>query len=89
MSVFVFDKEIFEKKFLKGKKLSNNAKNRAKNYDNVCPVGSDTASQFKGITELDIITGLLHSLLGEKVNEKRMLNAEDELADEIINQVKI
>lgn len=89
MSVFVFDKEIFEKKFLKGKNLSNNAKNRAKNYDNICPVGSDTASQFKGITELDIITGLLHSLLGEKVNEKRMLNAEDELADEIINQVKI
>lgn len=89
MSTFVFDKEIFKEKFLQGKELRNRAKSTAKNCDNVCPIGSDKATQFNGITEIDIITGVLHSLLGERVNGKRVLNADEELAAEIVNQVKI
>ena len=89
MSDFIFDKEIFKEKFLQGKDLRNRAKSTAKNCDSVCPVGSDTSTQYSKITELDIVTDLLHSLQKERINTKKLSDINDKLMSEIDKQIKI
>lgn len=89
MSDFIFDKDIFKKKFLKGKELQNRAKNTEKNFDNVCPVGSTNSKQFSTITELDILIDLLHSLQKEHINTGKLSDINNKLMSEIEKQVKI
>ena len=89
MRDFIFDKDIFKEKFLQGKELRNRAKSTAKNCDSVCPVGSDTSTQYSKITEVDILTDLLHSLQKERINTKKLSDINDKLMSEIEMQVKI
>ncbi len=89
MGDFIFDKDIFKEKFLQGKDLRNRAKSTAKNCDSVCPVGSDTSTQYSKITELDIVTDLLHSLQKERINTKKLPDINNKLMSEIEKQVKI
>ena len=53
MGDFIFDKDIFKEKFLQGKDLRNRAKSTAKNCDSVCPVGSDTSTQYNRVGYCD------------------------------------
>jgi len=89
MSDFVFDKELFKEKFLQGNDLRNRAKSTAKNCDSICPVGSDSSTQYSKISELDILADLLHSLQNERINAKKLSDVNAQLMDEMEKQVKI
>lgn len=88
MEKYVFDKQIFEKKFLKGSELKNLAKSTSKNSDSVCPVGSNDAGQFSGIGEEELLTELIHSVMGEKIDAKKLALAESDISLEIEKQIK-
>lgn len=89
MDEYIFDKEIFKTKFLQGSELRNRAKSTCKNSDSICPVGSDDASQFSKVTENDLLIDLLHGILCEKIDSKKLALIETELSNEIEKQVKI
>ncbi len=87
MSEFIFDKEIFKKKFIAGNAFRNRAKNVASGCSSVCPNNSDDKNQYKGYTSKELLSDTIHFLRGEVLTDKKIDNLEETLKSEIIKQV--
>jgi len=87
MSTFVFDKDIFQKKFIMGDSFKNRAKSTADGCDSICPNNSDNGNAFKGYKGSEILADTIHYLKGEVVQDKKVDNLEEKLASEIQSQV--
>lgn len=87
MADFVFDKEIFRKKFFQGDIIRNRAKSTVDGCDDICPSDSNNASIFKGYKSNELLADTIHYLLGEVLNEKGLVDIEDRLKIEIQNQM--
>jgi len=87
MGSFVFDKDIFQKKFIMGSNFKNRAKSTAPDCDSVCPNNSDNGNTYKGYLSQELLSDTIHYLKGEVVTDKKVDNLEDKLEAEIEKQV--
>lgn len=85
--MFVFDKDIFQKKFIMGNSFKNRAKSTADGCDSICPNNSDNGNAFKGYKGSELLADTIHFLKGEVVQDKKVDNLEEKLSHEIENQV--
>lgn len=87
MSVFVFDRDIFQKKFVMGNNFKNRAKSMVTNCDSVCPMNSDNGNIYKGILSRELLSDTIHYLKGEVITDKKIDDLDAKLEDEIEKQV--
>lgn len=87
MSDFVFDKDIFQKKFIVGNGFRNRAKSTAPGCDSVCPSNSDNRNVYKGFQSRELLSDTIHFLKGEVVTDKRIDDLEEKLEKEIEKQI--
>ena len=87
MSRFVFEKDIFQKKFVMANGLRNRAKSIVPDCDSVCPVNSDKGNAYKGLLGQELLADVVHYLRGEVVIDKKMSDLALEFESEVENQV--
>lgn len=87
MSIFVFDKNIFQKKFIMGSNFKNRAKSTASDCDSVCPNNSDSGNAYKGYLSQELLSDTIHYLKGEVITDKKIDDLEAKLESEIEKQV--
>lgn len=87
MNTFVFDKDIFQKKFIMGNSFKNRAKSTAEGCDSICPNNSDNGNAFKGYKGSELLADTIHYLKGEVVQDKKVDDLEGKLASEIQSQI--
>lgn len=87
MSIFVFDKDIFQKKFVMGNNFKNRAKSMAPGCDSVCPTNSDNGNAYKGILSRELLSDTIHYLKGEVITDKKIDDLDTKLEVEIEKQV--
>jgi len=87
MSSFVFDKDVFQKKFIMGNNFKNRAKSTAPGCDSVCPNNSDNGNAYKGYLSRELLSDTIHFLKGEVISDKKVDNLEDKLQTEIEKQM--
>ena len=87
MSDYIFNKDIFQKKFIMGNNFKNRAKSTAPGCDSVCPNNSDNANFYKGYSSRELLADTIHFLKGEVVSDKKNNNIKNELQNEIEKQV--
>lgn len=87
MDKFVFDREIFKRKFIKGDSIQNRAKNTFAGLDSICPNDSNSKNTYQGYKSNELLSDTLHNILGVVVDEKKEIDVETALFAEINNQV--
>jgi len=87
MSSFVFDKDIFQKKFIMGTSFRNRAKSTASDCDSVCPNNSDNGNAYKGYLSKELLSDAIHYLKGEVLTDKKIDDLETKLESEIEKQI--
>ena len=87
MSNYIFDKDIFQNKFILGDTFKNRAKSTAPNCDSVCPNNSDKSTAFKGYSSRELLSDTIHFLKGEVLSDKKVDDLEKSIVEEIEKQI--
>lgn len=88
MNKFIFDKDIFQKKFINKNGWINRGKSTVQHCDSVCPNSTDDANVFKGYTSTELLADTLHNIFGEVFSEKKATNIEADLKEKMIEQLE-
>lgn len=87
MAEFIFDQNIFQKKFIQADGFKNRAKSIVSKCDSICPNNTDNANVYKGYTSMELLADTLHNVFGEVLSAKNALNIEDNLKQKILEQL--
>ena len=87
MAEFVFDKMIFQMKFIQADGFKNRAKSMAPHCDSICPNNSDSANTYKGYSSVELLADILHNVFGEVLSVKKAADIREDLRTKIINSL--
>lgn len=87
MSKFVFDQNIFQKKFVQQDGLRNRAKSIMAGCDSICPNNTDSANVYKGYTSTELLADTLHNVFGEVLSTKKATSVDTDLKNKMIEQL--
>lgn len=89
MAEFIFDRDIFQKKFVQsnGGVIRNRAKSTVSGCDSVCPNNTDNGNKYAGYKSRELLADTLHYLFGAVINDKKA--SKISVLDEIEKQVDI
>ena len=79
MAEFVFDKNIFQKKFIQADGFKNRAKSIVSQCDSICPNNTDNANVYRGYTSTQLLADTLHNVFGQVLSSKKTANLQEEL----------
>lgn len=88
MSMFIFDKSIFQKKFVQADGLKNRAKSTASQCDSICPNNTDNANVYRGYTATELLADTLHNVFGEVLSAKKSINITEDLKEKMVEQLE-
>lgn len=88
MGEFIFDQNIFQKKFVQADGLRNRAKSTVAQCDSICPNNTDNANVYRGYSSTELLADTLHNVFGEVLSAKKTSNIEDELKGKMIEQLE-
>lgn len=88
MEKFVFDKEIFKRKFIQSSGIRNIAKNTTNGLDSICPTKSKNGNICRGYKSNELMIDTLHNIWGVSVDEKKGVDIETKLFEKIDKQVR-
>ena len=73
MAEFIFDKEIFQRKFVQnnGEVIRNRAKSVVPGCDSICPNNTDSGNKYAGYKSRELLADTLHYLFEAVINEKK------------------
>jgi DNA phosphorothioation-dependent restriction protein DptG len=84
MAEFIFDKNIFQKKFIQADGFKNRAKSTVAKCDSICPNNTDNANVYRGYTSTELLADTLHNVFGEVLSAKKSENIEDDLKKKML-----
>lgn len=87
MTEFIFDRDIFKKKFIQADVFKNRAKSIAPQCDSICPNSTDDGNVFKGYTSTALLADTLHNIFGQVLSTKKAVDIEPELKKMMIEQL--
>ena len=87
MGEFVFDQNIFQKKFVQADGLKNRAKSTVTQCDSICPNNTKNASVYRGYSSAELLADTLHNVFGEVLSTKNTNNIENDLKEKMIEQL--
>lgn len=88
MAEFVFDKSIFQKKFVQTDGFKNRAKSVVSHCDSICPINTDNANVFKGYTSTELLADTLHNVFGEVLSAKNAPSIREDLRKKVIENLE-
>lgn len=88
MAEFIFDQNIFLKKFVQADGLRNRAKSTVSQCDSICPNNTDNANVYRGYSSTELLADTLHNVFGEVLSAKKTDNIENDLKDKMIEQLE-
>lgn len=88
MTKFIFDKNIFQKKFVQADGFKNKAKSTVAQCDSICPNNTDNANVYRGYSATELLADTLHNVFGEVLSMKKTTNIENELKEKMIEQLE-
>ncbi|MBD5540057.1 MAG: DNA phosphorothioation-dependent restriction protein DptG [Lachnospiraceae bacterium] len=88
MAMFIFDKDIFQKKFIQADGFKNRAKSTVSKCDSICPNNTDNANVYRGYTSKELLADTLHNVFGEVLSTKKTTNIEDDLKKKMIERLE-
>ena len=87
MSTFVFDENIFQKKFVQADGIKNRAKGTAPSCDSICPINSDNANFYKGYSASELLADTLHNVYGAAVPNKKSIDIGSNLKEKMLEEI--
>lgn len=87
MSTFVFDENIFQKKFVQADGIKNRAKGTVPSCDSICPTNSDNANFYKGYSASELLADTLHNVYGAAVPNKKSVDLGSTLKERMIEEI--
>lgn len=87
MAEFIFDQNIFQKKFVQADGLKNRAKSTVVQCDSICPNNTDNANVYRGYSSTELLADTLHNVFGEALSTKKIANIEKDLKEKMIEQL--
>lgn len=88
MAEFIFDQNIFQKKFIRRDGFRNYAKSTESDCDSMCPNSTDGGNVYKGYTSIELLADTLHNVFGEVISAKKSINIEDDLKSKLLGQLE-
>lgn len=88
MDKFIFDQNIFQKKFVQTDGLRNRAKSTVSQCDSICPNNTDNANVYRGYTSTELLADTLHNVFGEVLSAKKTTNIAEALKEKMIEQLE-
>lgn len=88
MAEFIFDPNIFQKKFVQADGFKNRAKSTVSGCDSICPNSTDDANVYKGYTSIELLADTLHNVFGEVISVKKSINIQDDLKSKLLGQLE-
>ena len=85
---FIFDQNIFQKKFVQADGFRNRAKSTVAQCDSICPNNTDNANVYRGYASTELLADTLHNVFGEVLSTKKTTNIETELKEKMIEQLE-
>lgn len=87
MARFIFDQNIFQKKFVQADGFKNKAKSTAAQCDSICPNNTDNANVYKGYTSTELLADTLHNVFGEVLSANKTDNIEERLKEKMLDKL--
>ncbi len=87
MAKFVFDQNIFQKKFIQADGFKNRAKSVVNKCDSICPNNTDNANVYRGYTSTELLADTLHNVFGEVLSTKKTDNIEEKLKEKMLDRL--
>lgn len=88
MAEFIFDQNIFQKKFIQADGFKNRAKSIVVACDSICPNNTDNGNVYKGYTSIELLADTLHNVFGEVLSVEKSMNIEDDLKSKMLEQLE-
>lgn len=88
MAEFIFDQNIFQKKFVQADGFRNRAKSIVTQCDSICPNNTDNANVYRGYSSKELLADTLHNVFGEVLSAKKTINIENELKEKMLEQLE-
>lgn len=88
MDKFIFNQNIFQKKFVQTDGLRNRAKSTVSQCDSICPNNTDNANVYRGYTSIELLADTLHNVFGEVLSAKKNTNISEELKEKMVEQLE-
>lgn len=88
MAEFIFDQNIFQKKFVQADGFRNRAKSTVAQCDSICPNNTDNANVYRGYSSTELLADTLHNVFGEVLSTKKATNIENDLKEKMIEQLE-
>ncbi len=88
MAGFIFDQNIFQKKFVQADGFRNRAKSTVAQCDSICPNNTDNANVYRGYSSTELLADTLHNVFGEVISAKKTTNIKNDLKEKMIEQLE-
>lgn len=88
MEKFIFEQDIFQRKFVQSDGFKNRAKSTVADCDSICPNNTDNANVYRGYTAVQLLADTLHNVFGEVLSVKKNVDVEAELENQMLEQLE-
>ena len=90
MTEFVFDREIFKKRFLSGNLFRNRSMSNVDGCDSLCPADTDGSGKGKiaEYTSEALLADTLHNVFGSEVTGANAQDIKENLKDKVFSQLR-
>lgn len=88
MASFVFEQDIFRRKFIQSDGFKNRAKSTVTDCDSICPNNTDNANVYRGYTAVQLLADILHNVFGEMLSLKKSVDIDDCLKKQMLELIE-